>query len=159
MDVKTRGFTLIELLIAILIAVILLTAAIPSFLSSVHGQQTANVAQTFVQDVAWVRGQAISGAATASLTLSDNCAWQVRIGSAADTAHSMSATQLRSDAPTLSCTGIPAAGLAFSFDSLGLVDPPPASNSVITFTPGVGLPVSLEVFGSGVIVENPQHAS
>lgn len=154
-----RGFTLIELLITILIATILLTAAIPSFLSSVHSQQTANVAQTFVQDVAWARGQAISGAAAASLTLSDNCTWDASTGSAADVAHSMSSAQLQSDAPTLSCTGIPAGGLAFSFDSMGLVDPPPASSSVITFTPGVGLPVSIEVFGSGVVVENPTHAS
>ncbi len=159
MRTRPDGFTLIELLVTILIATLLLTLAVPSFLSSIHGQQTQSVAQNFIQDVAWVRGRAVSGAATATLSLAANCTWSVDTGDAGtDPTHGLTLQQITKDAPTLSCVGIPAGGLALSFDSMGLVDPP-TSSGVITFTPGVGLPVSVEVFGSGMIVENPQHAS
>ncbi len=158
---RHKGFTLIELLITLLVAAILATLAIPSFLSSVHGTQAASVAQTFEQDVAWLREQAVSGAVPASLSLSSDCSWTVDTGASgasADAGHSMSAAELGHDAPTLSCTGIPAGGLTLSFDSLGFVDPP-VSSGIITFKPGIGLSTSVELFGSGVLVEDPTHAS
>ncbi|MHB8409460.1 MAG: prepilin-type N-terminal cleavage/methylation domain-containing protein [Acidiferrobacterales bacterium] len=154
---RQNGFTLIELLITILVAAILATLAMPSFLSSIHGAQATSVAETFEQDVAWVRGQAVSGA-TASLSLATDCSWTASVDSATDAPHSMTPQQIAHDAPTLSCAGIPANGLTLSFDSLGLVDPV-VSNGIVTFTPGAGLPTSVEIFGSGVIVEDPAHAS
>ncbi|MHB8390692.1 MAG: GspH/FimT family pseudopilin [Acidobacteriaceae bacterium] len=155
---RQPGFTLLELLITIAVGAILLAIAVPSFLSSIHSQQVASVAENFEQDIAWVRGQAISGASSATLTLATDCSWVASTGSAADTQHSMSTAQLAKDSPGLTCN-VPTGGLALSFTNLGLVKTTNASTSTITFVSGTSLPVSVEVFGSGAIVEDPQHAS
>ncbi len=158
---RGNGFTLIELMVTIMVAAILLVLAMPSFLSSIHGQQVSSVLQNFEQDVAWVRGQAVSGVSPASLTLNTDCSWSVSIGTstaAVEADHSMTTTQLAQDAPTIKCSGIPSGGLTLSFNTLGMVNSP-GSTGIITFTPATGLSSSVEIFGSGVLVGNPQHAS
>ncbi len=156
---RRNGFTLIELMVTIAVAAVLLTLAMPSFLSSIRGQQVTSVTQNFEQDVAWVRGQAVSGASPAQITLNTNCSWSVLIGSNVDLGHSMSYAQLTHNAPTITCSGFASsAPLTLSFDSLGMMQSS-ASTNIITFTPATGLSSSLEIFGSGVIVGDPQHAS
>jgi len=155
---RQTGFTLLELIVTIAVAAIILALGVPSFLSSIRHQQVVSVTENFEQDVAWVRGQAISGASAATLTLATDCSWVASTGSpAADAQHSMSAAQLATDSPGITCQNVPGGGLLLSFDNLGLVQS--TTTNTITFAPSPGLPVSIEVFGSGAIVEDPQHVS
>ncbi|WP_031407015.1 Tfp pilus assembly protein FimT/FimU [Thiomonas sp. FB-Cd] len=162
---KQRGFTLLELLVVIVIAAILFSVALPSFLSSIQGRQSVSVVSAFEQDIAWARGQAISNSPSVSMTLNADCTWTVNTGQGAEDAHhSMTIAQLQNNAPGISCTGVPAGGLVMTFDSLGMVSIPSGStsnpNTIITVNSSAGgAPVSVQIFGSGVIVEDPQHAS
>ena len=160
---RQTGFTLLELIVTIAVAAIILALGVPSFLSSIHHQQVVSVTENFEQDVAWVRGQAISGASTATLTLQTNCSWVASTGSAADAQHSMSVAQLATDSPGITCQSVPSGGLTLNFNNLGLVTPTSTNTTMpantITFAPNPGVPISIEVFGSGAIVEDPQNVS
>ncbi len=147
-------------MVTILVAAILLVVAVPSFLSSIHGQQVVSVMETFEQDVAWARGQAISGAVSPMLTLNTNCSWTVSTGSPADSNHSMTPAQLAHDAPGITCSGIPATGyLQLQFDPMGMVQTNSNTYNTVTFTPASGLSSSVMIFGSGVLLGNPKNAS
>lgn len=162
---KQRGFTLLELLVVIVIAAILVSVALPSFLSTIQGRQSASVVSAFEQDMAWARGQAISNLPSVSMTLNANCSWTVNTGQGAqDVRHSMTTAQLQNNASGMSCSGVPPGGLVMTFDNLGMVSIPAGSttnpNTIITVNSSAGgAPVSVQIFGSGMIVEDPQNAS
>jgi prepilin-type N-terminal cleavage/methylation domain-containing protein len=156
-----RGFTLIELLVTIVIAAILLAVALPSFLSSIQSRQASAIANDLMQDIAWARGSAISGAQNVSLTLQPNCSWASAEGSPAASVplHSKTLQQASSQAPGASCSGVPASGLVLSFDSLGMVSTAGSVDTVVTVTTPQGASVQLQIFASGMVVENSNVAS
>ncbi|MHB1702455.1 MAG: pilus assembly FimT family protein [Acidobacteriaceae bacterium] len=162
---RTRGFTLIELLVTLAIAAILAGVAVPQLFAAIQQRRAASVANTFLQDVDWVRQQAVAGSVSATLTLMPSCVWSVNTGSPADANHAMTPAQLAANSPGMSCGGVPVNGLVLSFNNLGMVSVPAGQtmnpNSTITFTSAQSSsdPTVLQVFGSGVVLEDPQSAS
>ncbi len=164
---RAAGFTLLELLVVIVIVAILGALALPSFLASIRSRHDTDLVNKLEQDIAWARGDAIAGW-TVTLTLAADGSWSVSDNaptatSAALAEHSMSAAQLQADAPGVSCTVSDCSGSASSscaatmtFNSLGMVSGAPAG--VLSYTTG-GMSYSMQVFSSGVVVENPCHAS
>ena len=164
---RGAGFTLLELLVVIVIVAILGTLALPSFLASIRTQHNADLVTKLAQDIAWARGDAIAGW-TVTLTLGADGSWSVADNapgatSAALAEHSLSSTQLQADAPGASCavsdcTGSTSSSCAatLSFDSMGMVSGAPAG--VLSYANGK-INSSMQIFSSGVVVENPCHAS
>ncbi len=161
------GFTLLELLVVIVIVAIIGTLALPSFLASIRSQHDTDLVTKLAQDIAWARGDAIAGW-TVSLTLKADGSWSVADNapgatSAALAEHSLSTAQLNADAPGASCAVSDCAGstsgscaATLSFDSMGMVSGAPAG--VLSYANGA-TNSSLQIFSSGVVVENPCHAS
>lgn len=165
---RQPGFTLIEMMVALAVASILLAVAAPVMMSSLGVRNAQSIGSHFVQDAAWVRSQAIAGATSASITLTTSCAYSADVAgvtSAESGAHSMTAAQVESQAPGMQCAGVPANGLTVSFDALGLASIPSGQTSnaptTVTFaSPQGGASGStVEIFGSGIMIWNPQNAS
>ena len=164
---RGRGFTLLELLVVIVIVAIITTLALPSFLASIRSRHDADLVSKLAQDIAWARGDAIAGW-TVKLTLAADGTWSVSDNAPGATAaalaeHSLSAAQLQADAPGASCTVSDCSGstpgscaATMTFDSLGMVSGAPAG--VLSYANG-NISSSMQVFASGVVVENPCHAS
>jgi prepilin-type N-terminal cleavage/methylation domain-containing protein len=161
------GFTLLELLVVIVIVAIITALALPSFMASIRSRHDADLVSKLAQDIAWARGDAIAGW-TVKLTLAADGSWSVTDNapgatSAALAEHSMSAAQLQADAPGATCAVSDCSGSASSscaatmtFDALGMVSGAPAG--VLSYSTG-SMSYSMQVFSSGVVVENPCHAS
>ena len=164
---RAAGFTLLELLVVIVIVAILGTLALPSFLASIRSRHDADLVTKLAQDIAWARGDAIAGW-TVTLTLGADGSWSVADNApgattAALAEHSMSSAQLQADAPGASCAVSDCAGstssscaATLSFDAMGMVSGAPAG--VLSYANGA-INSSLQIFSSGVVVENPCHAS
>lgn len=165
MSRRQDGFTLIELLVALAIAGILLGVALPSLLASIDGRRAASVGSNFVQDASWARSEAIGGAQSAGITLMPDCSWQVMINGVNVPDHSMTHAQVTGYASGIACTGVPPSGLVLQFDSMGMVAAPPGQTAGATNWVGFASPMgasgssSVEIFGSGVILWDPQNAS
>jgi type IV fimbrial biogenesis protein FimT len=159
------GFTLIELLVTLAVAAILMAVAAPSLLSSIGMRAAQSVGSQFVQDAAWVRQQAIAGAQPARITLYPNCAYTANVAGHELAAHSRTSSQIAGIAPGMACSNVPESGLVLSFDSAGLIAVPPGQTSnaptVVEFsTPAGGSGNStVQIFGSGIMLWNPQNAS
>ncbi len=156
---RARGFTLIELMVVLLIAAVIAVIALPSIRNPVRDQQTEALASRFQQDLAWLRGQAVSGATTATLTIGAGCTWTVATGGGNnDVAHSMTAATLAATAPGTTCN---ATMTSISFDPLGMatIAPGTLASQTIAFIPTTGSSVTLQIFDSGAIVSNPANAS
>lgn len=160
----SRGFTLLELMVTIAVAAIIAAIALPSMLSSIAQRQAQSVGSQFVQDAQWTRMQAIAGAASAQITLNPDCSYTVLVSAQPPSvlaAHSMTSAQVASKAPGLSCLGVPAGGLTLSFNDIGMVNTSGNDPDVVTFQSPHGTSSSskVEIFGSGMMVWNPQNAS
>ncbi len=162
-----HGFTLIEVMVTVAVAAILMAVAAPSLLSSIGSRQAQNVASTFVQDAEWARSKALGGQA-ASITLMPDCSWSVQVAGESQSvlsAHSMTSAQVAQASPGLACSNVPSQGLVLTFDTLGLVDPPAGQTSsaptIVGFTSSQGGAWSstVEIFGSGMMLWEPQNAS
>lgn len=155
---RAGGFTLLELLVTMVIGAILLVIAVPSFLSTIRGQQTADIVTKFAQDVAWARGEAIAGHAV-TLQIAADGSWQTSVdGGPADPDHSMSPAQLQADAPGVSCSlngGSCATGL-MTFDDIGILSNAPVGTMQYS---SATMSAAFQVFASGAVVPNPSYAS
>ncbi len=161
------GFTLIEVMVTLAIAAILMAVAAPALLSSIGSRQAQSIGSTFVQDAAWARSKAIAGQ-SAQITLMPDCSWSVSVaGESSDvlSAHAMTSAQIASSAPGLTCSGVPSAGLVLAFDSMGLVTLPAGQTTpaptIVGFVSSHGGAWSstVEIFGSGTMLWEPQNAS
>ena len=167
---RRAGFTLLELLVTILIVALLSSLALPSLLSAVAARRAVSLSETFVQDAAWARAQAMAGATVAKITLSSDCSWDTKISwttdttGTTDTAHSLTAQQVGAEFKGASCSGMGSGGLALSYNNLGMVDVSSGTSNAsntITFTlaGNPSQPSTIYVYGSGVILWGPQYAS
>lgn len=168
MNARSLGFTLIELLVTLAVAAILLAVAAPVLLNAIGSRSAQSVGSIFSQNAAWVRSEAIAGALPASITIESDCSYSASVNgeSASDlAAHSMTSAQVAQTSPGLSCTGVPAGGLTLNFDALGLVTIPTGQTSntptTIGFSSSQGGAWSstVEIFGSGIFLWNPQDAN
>lgn len=156
-----RGFTLLELLVTMAVFAILASVALPSMLTSLQARQAGNMALRLTQDISWVRAQALSGASPATITINSDCTWLASTGSTDDAQHSVSTAMLAQQDPGMTCRGIPASGIVVSFDGLGMALVNSGTSNpanTVLFQSGTGQS-SVEIFGSGATVEDPQDAS
>lgn len=146
---RPRGYTLIEILVTIAIIGIMMALAMPYFGGASTAARERSVVAKMQQDFDWARSAAGAGdagtlgvtgvasgtgAPTVTMTIgtagATSCIWTVFVNGTADTAHSMSSTQLSTQAPNLTCTpgaaGFAATtnlvfGTAFTLYSTGFV--------------------------------------
>lgn len=156
---RQAGFTMVELIIVMLIIAIIAAIGLPSLLQTVRNQQSGDVATKFVQDLAWARGEAVSGH-TVTMALAADGSWVVTEDGNTVNDHSLTATQVQADAPGLTCAVAGGNSCltspAMSFDTQGMVSNQPTG--VITFSSGK-LSSTLQIFTSGVVVTNVSNAS
>ena len=79
---KTRGFTLIELMVTLMMGMIIVAAAIPSFLSMVQRNRVAAAASDLVADISQARGEAIRRGKAVIICPKDGSltnGWEVRV--------------------------------------------------------------------------------
>ncbi len=154
---RMAGFTLLELLVTVIVAGILLAVAVPSFLSTIRSQQTADIVNKFAQDVAWARGEAIAGHAV-TLQIASDGSWQTTVDGIADGNHSMTLAQLQADAPGVSCSlgGGSCSTPLMTFDGTGILNNAPVG--IVQYTAD-RMSSAFQVFASGAVVVNPSYAS
>ncbi len=165
------GFTLLELLITVVVMGVLAAIAVPSFEALVQGQHNSDITSQFAQDLAWAQGEALTGH-TVQMTLAADGSWSVtelsydsstqKTTTSVVSGHSLTPTQLQSDAPGVSCTVVGTGGktgscaATLSFSSTGIVSGGPVG--VVEYTTGTTTS-SFQVFASGSLVPNPSYAS
>lgn len=72
---KENGFTLIELMVTLVVAVVLVTVAIPNFSALVKNNRLATNANAFVSALHYARSEAIKQRKTITLTSNNSTNW------------------------------------------------------------------------------------
>lgn len=117
---RPRGYTLIEILVTIAIIGIMMALAMPYFGGASTAARERNVVAKMQQDFDWARSAAgagdagtlgvagATGSPVVAMTIgtagATNCVWTVTVNGNPDPIHSMSPTQLSTQAPNLTCT-------------------------------------------------------
>jgi prepilin-type N-terminal cleavage/methylation domain-containing protein len=132
---RSAGFGLIELMIAVALAGLLASYAIPAMRA------------------AWMRSQSVTGTHSISLTVASDCSWSASQDGNAVSSRSFTASQISSTAKGLSCSlGSGSFPLTFSFDSQGFLVG--ASTVALTFTAASGQTFPLQILSSGAVIRS-----
>jgi len=161
-----RGFTLVELMVTIAIAALLGVLVVPNLIDMIDSGKTSVLVNTFAQDVAWARNQAVTTQQPVEIDLTgiatNACTWTTLVGGQAVAAHSLTAAQFAARYPGVSCSiqQAPATG-RLVFDNQGFITDGNgnAAAPVITVTAKQGQTWTMQLLGSGSVILNSNTAS
>lgn len=146
---NSRGFGLIEFMVTIAIFSLLAGYAVPALKGSVQTSQARLVTQRFIQDFAWMRGQAVTGTHIITLTLNADCSWSSSQDGSAVTSRSFTTAQVTSTAPGISCAlGSGSLPVSFTLDNQGFT----GATATLTFTASSGQTFPLQLLSSGAVI-------
>ena len=150
------GFTLIEMMVTIAIAALLGLMVVPNLIDMVDSGKTSVLVNKFPQDVAWARNQAVTTQQPVTITLGPTSfTWSTSVGGSVSAEHSMTATQLTTSYPNVTCTITGGNSQTLTFDTQGFINAAPT----ITVTAGQGQTWTLQMLASGSVILNANTAS
>ena len=115
---RSRGFTIIELMISIIVLVILITIAMPSFMTWLQNIQIRNAASAVLSGIQRARAEAVGRNANVDFVMAADSSWSVNVVATAANIESRSAIE---GSQNVTRTVQPAGATTITFNNFGVV--------------------------------------
>jgi len=126
---KLRGFTVIELMISIIVLVILITIAMPSFMAWLQNIQIRNASAAVLSGIQRARAEAVGRNTNVNFVMAADSSWSVNVAATAANIERRSALE---GSQNVTRTVQPAGATTITFNNFGVVVPNTDGSATLT---------------------------
>lgn len=126
---KASGFTLIELMFSIVVLVILLTLAMPSFQTWLQNIQIRNATGSILAGIQRARAEAVGRNTSITFVMADDSSWTINVATPASVIETRAASE---GSQNVTRTVLPAGATTITFNSLGVIVPNGDASATLT---------------------------